>query len=73
MTRALLYAALVLACLLHNDLWLWDDPRIVAGLPVGLLYHVLFCLAVTVLLVLLVRHAWPTEALESAEGDGTRS
>jgi hypothetical protein len=59
--RATLYLALVALYLLHNDLWLWNDGRLIAGLPVGLLYHVLFCLAVTVVMLLLVRFAWPFE------------
>lgn len=56
--RALLYGALVLLYLLHNDLWLWDDSRIILGLPVGLLYHIAYCAAAVVLMVLLVRFAW---------------
>jgi hypothetical protein len=60
-TRRSLYAALVLLFLLHNDLWLWNDPRFVLGLPVGLTYHVVFCAVVTLLLALLVRFAWPRE------------
>jgi hypothetical protein len=59
--RRLLYAALALAFLLHNDLWLWDDASPVAGLPVGLAYHVGFCLAVALLMGLLVRFAWPKD------------
>lgn len=53
-------ALLVAAFVLHQDLWLWDDPSRVAGLPVGLAYHVGYCLAVAVLLAALVRFAWPT-------------
>src|SRR6185369_12131086 len=45
--------------LLHNDLWLWNDPRLVLGLPVGLVYHVVFCVAVSAVLSLLVIYAWP--------------
>lgn len=59
--RRSLYAALALAFVLHNDLWLWDDARSVAGLPVGLAYHVGFCLAVAVLMGLLVGFAWPKD------------
>ena len=59
--RRLLYGALALAFVLHNDLWLWDDARLVAGLPVGLTYHVAFCLLVTAVLGLLVRFAWPAD------------
>jgi hypothetical protein len=64
MLRRLLFAALVLAFLLHNDTWQWDDARTVAGLPVGLAYHVGFCVAVALLMGLLVRFAWPRD-LES--------
>ena len=55
----LLYAALVLLYLLHNDLWLWNDPRLVLGLPAGLAYHIGFCVVTSVVLTLLVVHAWP--------------
>jgi len=55
----LLYAALVVLYLLHNDLWLWNDSRLVLGLPAGLVYHIGFCIAASVVLTLLVIHAWP--------------
>jgi hypothetical protein len=57
--RRALYAALGLLYLLHNDLWLWHDPRLVFGLPAGLAYHVGFAAATAVVLALLVAHAWP--------------
>ena len=57
--RTLIYVALILALPLHSDFWLWNDSRRVLGLPVGLLYHVGFCLAMSVLMALLVRFAWP--------------
>ncbi len=59
MIRRLLYAAVVLAFVLHNDLWLWDDPRLIGGMPVGLVYHLVFCLVVALLMWGLVRFAWP--------------
>lgn len=40
--RRLLYAALGVLYLLHNDLWLWHDAGWLFGLPVGLTYHVLY-------------------------------
>ena len=55
----LLYAALVVLYLLHNDLGLWNDPRLVLGLPAGLAYHIGFCIVTSVVLTLLVVHAWP--------------
>lgn len=65
--RTWLYAALAVLYLLHNDLWLWSDGRIVAGLPVGLLYHALYCLAAAALLAATVRWAWPLDLLEPGE------
>jgi hypothetical protein len=65
--RALLYGALVLLFVLHQDLWLWDDPRMVLGLPVGLTYHLVYCLAAALLLAFAVRFAWP-EGAEASEG-----
>ena len=40
--------------LLHNDLWLWNDPRLVLGLPAGLVYHLAYCLAAAALMGLLL-------------------
>jgi len=40
--------------LLHNDLWLWHDSRLVLGLPAGLVYHVAYCLVAAALLGLLL-------------------
>ena len=55
----LLYAALVVLYLLHNDLWLWNDASLVLGLPAGLAYHIGFAVVTSVVLTLLVIHAWP--------------
>ncbi|HEY6324584.1 MAG TPA: hypothetical protein VJA16_23815 [Thermoanaerobaculia bacterium] len=55
----LLYAALAALYLLHNDLWLWNDSRLWLGLPAGLVYHIGFCIAVSVVLGLMVVYAWP--------------
>lgn len=63
----LLYAALVVLYLLHNDLWLWYDSRLVLGLPAGLAYHVGFAVATSIVLTLLVIHAWP-EHLDRESG-----
>ncbi len=57
--RRLLYGALFVLYLLHNDLWFWHDPRLVLGLPIGMLYHICFCLFAAVLMALLVTCAWP--------------
>jgi hypothetical protein len=70
--RALLFGALVLLYALHQDLWLWDDARIVLGLPVGLTYHVIYCLGAALLLALAVRFAWPGAVDSSEERESDR-
>lgn len=57
--RRIAWAGVPALLVLHNDFWLWDDPTLIAGMPVGLLYHVVFCMAATLVMVLLVRFAWP--------------
>lgn len=69
--RRLGYAGLPLLFLLHNDFWLWDDRRIVLGLPAGMTYHVGFCVAATAVMLLLVNYAWP-EHLEVEDPDEER-
>lgn len=60
-TRYAVYAALFVAYLLHNDVWLWDDPSMLLGLPVGLTYHVGYSLLAALMMFVLVRLAWPDE------------
>ena len=59
--KRLLYAALAVLFLLHQDFWFWNDGRMVLGLPVGLTYHVLYCLAAAAMMALLVKFAWPAD------------
>lgn len=43
----------------HLNYWMWDDARIVLGLPANLLYHVVLSLVLSAVLFLLVYRAWP--------------
>lgn len=67
MKRWLLWVALATLYLLRNDVWWWHDPRLVFGLPIGLAYHVLFCFVVSVVMIWLIRVAWPAE-LQNRDG-----
>ena len=58
-SRRALYGALVLAFGMHNDFWIWNNSTSILGLPIGLAYHVGFCLAMSILMALLVKYAWP--------------
>jgi hypothetical protein len=55
--RVLLLPPLFLA--LHLNYWMWDDARIVLGLPANLLYHVVLSIFLSLVLLVLVRRAWP--------------
>ena len=68
--RFLLVLAVVALYILHQDVWFWRrvTPLIFGFLPIGLFYHVVYTLAISVLMWLLVRHAWPAE-LESDPDD----
>ena len=66
--KAVVYGLLGLLCVLHTDVWYWDDPRMVLGAPIGFTYQVLWTLIVTGAFWLAVRYAWPTE-LEAAAKD----
>jgi len=55
MRRGPLYGALLLLYLLHNDVWWWNDSKLLFGLPIGMSWHVLLCLAAALVMALLVR------------------
>lgn len=53
--RWLLYCLLVLLFLLHNDFWFWGTPQLVLGVPVGLLYHIGYCVVAMLLMAAFVK------------------
>lgn len=55
LVRWVLYGLLVLLFLLHNDFWFWKTPQLVLGVPVGLLYHIGYCLVAMLLMVAFVK------------------
>jgi hypothetical protein len=66
------YVLLVLTLyVLHQDFWFWRQarPLLFGFVPIGLSYHVLYTLAVSFAMWLLVRYAWP-DHLEPAGGMG---
>lgn len=52
--RVCVRIALVAALVAHNDFWWWSDSSAWFGLPVGLTYHVFYCVAIALLLAALV-------------------
>jgi hypothetical protein len=57
--KTLVYLAVPVLYLLHQDWWNWDDRRLVLGMPIGLTYQVGYCVAAAILMFCLVRFAWP--------------
>lgn len=60
LSKWILYVALVVLFLLHNDFWLWDNPKVLLGLPIGLVYHIGFCVAAAILMAVTINQAWPS-------------
>jgi hypothetical protein len=65
---------------LHQDIWFWRtaQPVVFGVLPVGLFYHAAYTAAISLLMWLLVRLAWPghlddddTDAVGVRSGPGT--
>ena len=65
MKPAILAILLVALCVLHQDVWWWDDPTPVLGfMPVGLAWHVGLSLAAAVVWWVAVRICWPADLRE---------
>lgn len=66
---------------LHQDIWFWRtaQPVVFGVLPVGLFYHAAYTAAISLLMWVLVRLAWPghldddddTEPVGVRSGSGT--
>ena len=56
--------------LLHQDVWFWRQarPLVFGALPIGLFYHVAFTLAISLVMVGLVRLLWPAD-LEGSQDE----
>ena len=61
--------------LLHQDFWFWRTahPLLFGFIPIGLTYHAAYTAVTSVVLALLVKHAWPAHLEEEVErGDRAR-
>jgi hypothetical protein len=72
---ALLTLLIVLFAAAHQDFWFWHTarPLLFGFLPAGLWYHAFYTVAVSALMLLLCRWAWPSRLERSADPqDGKR-
>ena len=53
---------------LHQDFWFWREarPLVFGFVPIGLFYHAAYTLAVSVMMVWLVRTRWPAHLEHSS-------
>jgi len=63
--HTLAIVSLIVAFVVHLDLWWWHDATSVLGLPIGLLFHIALCFASSAIFALLICTAPAT--LEGAE------
>ena len=53
------FAALaILFFMLHKDFWLWENPSLILGIPIGLFYHICLCLGLSVVMYFVTRKYW---------------
>ena len=53
---------------LHQDFWFWRTarPLVFGFLPVGLFYHAAYTALISLFMLYLVRHYWPSHLEESS-------
>ena len=62
MKKKLVFSAIFLLAVLHQDFWFWDDATLVFGfLPVGLAYHALYSVVAGLIWFVALHYAWPVE------------
>ena len=69
MKRALLVIIVSALYLLHQDFWYWRaaHPLVFGFIPIGLFYHACFTVAVSLVMWMLVKQAWPSHLEEDIE------
>jgi hypothetical protein len=63
-------ALIVVVYALHQDFWFWRSarPLVFGFLPIGLAYHAAYTLAISLLMIYLVRRHWPSHLEQASEG-----
>jgi hypothetical protein len=68
----LIFVTLVIALVyaLHQDVWLWRTarPLVFGFLPAGLAYHAAYTLAISLLMLVLVKYRWPSHLEDAPPG-----
>ncbi|HWP41750.1 MAG TPA: DUF3311 domain-containing protein [Blastocatellia bacterium] len=69
MKRTVLTIIVLALYVLHQDIWFWRTatPLVFGFLPIGLFYHACFTVAASLVMWVLVKHAWPSHLEEEIE------
>jgi hypothetical protein len=69
MKRALLVTIVLAIYVLHQDLWFWRtaSPLAFGFIPAGLFYHACYTVAISLLMWVMVKQAWPSHLEEEIE------
>ena len=62
MTRTTVVLIVIVLYALHQDVWFWRDarPLVFGFVPIGLLYHAAYTVALSLVFWALVRLVWPS-------------
>lgn len=72
MKKKLVFSAIFLLAILHQDFWFWDDATLVFGfLPIGLAYHALYSVVAGLIWFAALHYAWPKEVEEFGHSTDT--
>ena len=52
--RGYILLGVALLLVVHHDFWNWNSTNLYLGIPVGLMFHLLLCVAASALFTLLV-------------------
>jgi len=70
--KKVVWGLVILLVILHQDIWFWDDSRLVFGfIPITLLYHSGISLSAGIVWYLATIYAWPvdSDSVPSQEGE----
>lgn len=60
--KAVVWGLVLLLVVIHQDLWFWNDDRLVFGfMPITLAYHAGISLAAGIVWFLAINFAWPDD------------
>ncbi len=73
--RQVVWILAVVLFFAHQDFWNWDDTTLVFGfMPIGLFYHAMFSVVATLVWLMAVKFAWPSDIeawADELDGDST--